>query len=54
VEFDRQVGLFSLPARMGIGGALNVARLLHLLMLGLLAWLALLTGLGWLAMTSAA
>jgi 4-hydroxybenzoate polyprenyltransferase len=49
VEFDRQVGLFSLPARMGIGGALNVARLLHLLMLGLLAWLALLTGLGWLA-----
>jgi 4-hydroxybenzoate polyprenyltransferase len=52
VEFDRQVGLFSLPARMGIGGALNVARLLHLLMLGLLAWLALLTGLGLVAVAA--
>jgi 4-hydroxybenzoate polyprenyltransferase len=51
VEFDRRSGLFSLPARMGIGGALTVARLLHLLMLGLLVWLALLTGLGWLAYT---
>jgi 4-hydroxybenzoate polyprenyltransferase len=39
VEFDRRSGLFSLPARIGIGGALTVARLLHLLMLGLLVWL---------------
>jgi 4-hydroxybenzoate polyprenyltransferase len=49
VEYYRRAGLFWVPVRMGIGGALNVARLLHLLMLGLLAWLALLTGLGWLA-----
>ena len=29
-EFDREVGLKSLPVRLGIGGALKVARLLHL------------------------
>jgi 4-hydroxybenzoate polyprenyltransferase len=49
VEFDRKLGLFSLPGRIGIGGALMVSRLLHLLMLGVLVWLAQLTGLGWLA-----
>jgi len=49
VEFDRRVGLSSLPARIGIGGALMVSRLLHLLMLGLLVWLAQWAGLGALA-----
>ncbi len=49
VEFDRRAGLFSLPARIGIGGALVVSRLLHVLMLALLVGLALLAGLGWLA-----
>jgi 4-hydroxybenzoate polyprenyltransferase len=28
-DFDRRAGLFSLPKRLGIGGALWVARLLH-------------------------
>ncbi|MBI2956687.1 MAG: UbiA family prenyltransferase [Acidobacteria bacterium] len=49
VEFDRRVRLFSLPARIGIGGALWVARGLHVVMLGLLVWLAHLAGLGALA-----
>ncbi|MBI4466106.1 MAG: UbiA family prenyltransferase [Acidobacteria bacterium] len=46
VDFDRQVGLFSLPRRIGIAGALWVSRLLHVTMLGLLVWLAHLAGLG--------
>ncbi|MFQ5927630.1 MAG: UbiA-like polyprenyltransferase [Terriglobia bacterium] len=49
VEFDRQAGLYSLPKRMGIAGALWVARGLHLLMVGLLVWLAQGTGAGALA-----
>lgn len=49
VEFDQRTGLHSLPARMGIAGALWVARGLHVLMVILLAWLALVTGAGWLA-----
>jgi 4-hydroxybenzoate polyprenyltransferase len=40
VEFDRRVGLFSIPRRFGIPQALRVARGMHLAMLGLLAWLA--------------
>ncbi len=35
-EFDRREGLFSLPRRLGIGGALTVARLFHVAMLGCL------------------
>ena len=31
-EFDRRTGLFSLPRRLGIGGALAVARVLHVAM----------------------
>jgi 4-hydroxybenzoate polyprenyltransferase len=46
VAFDRRVGLFSLPRRIGIGGALQVARGMHLAMLGLLVWLAQLAGMG--------
>lgn len=45
-EFDCGEGLFSLPARLGIGGALWVARAFHLSMLGSLAALALALGLG--------
>lgn len=36
VEFDRRVGLHSLPARLGIGPALWVSRALHGLMVALL------------------
>jgi len=43
VDFDRQVGLHSLPKRLGIARALWAARAMHLLMLALLAWLAQLT-----------
>lgn len=39
-EFDRREGLFSLPARLGIAGALGVARLFHLAMVACLAALA--------------
>ncbi len=39
-DFDRAERLYSLPARLGIGPALWVARLLHLAMVALLLWLA--------------
>ena len=50
LEFDRQAGLFSLPQRLGIRRALQVAGLLHLLMLGLLAALAAVLNLGWVSL----
>jgi 4-hydroxybenzoate polyprenyltransferase len=40
VAFDREVGLHSIPRRFGVPRALFAARGFHLLMLGLLAWLA--------------
>ena len=45
-EFDRAERLYSLPARLGIGPALWVARLLHAAMVGLLLWLSALLSLG--------
>jgi 4-hydroxybenzoate polyprenyltransferase len=39
LEFDRRSGLFSVPARFGVRGALRLSALLHAAMLGLLAWL---------------
>lgn len=45
VEFDRQEGLHSLPARLGIGRALMLARLFHLGAVVLLASLYALTNL---------
>ena len=39
LEFDRQTGLSSIPARFGVVGALWISALLHALMLGLLALL---------------
>lgn len=48
-EFDRSAGLFSLPARLGVGPALMVARLFHLGMLACLAALAVSFSLGWLS-----
>jgi 4-hydroxybenzoate polyprenyltransferase len=35
-EFDSDAGLFSLPRRLGLAGALHVSRLLHVLMLACL------------------
>lgn len=45
-EHDRRVGLKSLPAALGIGGAFWVARGLHLAMLALSVWLIHLFALG--------
>lgn len=49
VDFDRSAGLHSVPKRFGIAKALAVARVMHLLMIGLLAWLAVTFHLPWLA-----
>jgi len=40
LEFDRAAGLYSVPKRFGIAGALWIARGMHLAMIALLAWLA--------------
>jgi len=45
VEFDQQMGLFSLPRQLGKARALRVSRLMHLVMLGLLALVGTLVGL---------
>jgi len=45
LEFDRKMGLFSLPARFGPGRALLVSRLFHACMVGLLVCFGLLAGL---------
>jgi 4-hydroxybenzoate polyprenyltransferase len=47
VDFDRQIGLHSLPARLGIARALKLSSLLHLLMVAALASLPWLLPLGW-------
>ena len=46
VEFDRKMGLFSLPSRIGPSAALVVSRLCHVGMIGLLVWFGLLTDRG--------
>ncbi|HEV3253311.1 MAG TPA: UbiA-like polyprenyltransferase [Candidatus Acidoferrales bacterium] len=40
VEFDKQAGLYSVPEKFGVPRALSIARAMHVLMVGLLAWLA--------------
>jgi 4-hydroxybenzoate polyprenyltransferase len=54
IEFDRANSLNSIPQAMGVPRALIVARTLHLLMLGLLVTLAIVFGLGKLAMVGIA
>ena len=49
-DFDRREGLFSLPRRFGIGGALWIARLFHVAMVGCLVALAASFQLGWLSL----
>lgn len=53
-EFDVEEGLHSVPRRLGIGGALKVARALHVLMVGCLVALVAALGLGWLAVAGVA
>ena len=56
-EHDRTVGLYSLPKAIGIPNAFLAARLMHLAMLGLLVWLAMLFGFhaaGWVGIAAVA
>src|SRR5580700_6945473 len=47
VEFDKTAGLYSIPKKFGIARALLIARAMHIVMVGLLAWLAFSFQLGW-------
>jgi 4-hydroxybenzoate polyprenyltransferase len=47
LDFDRRVGLYSVPRRFGIAAALFIARAMHIVMVVLLAWLAVSFGLAW-------
>ncbi len=47
IEFDRQSGLYSIPKRFGIANALWIARVMHVGVVLLLAWLAASFGLPW-------
>jgi 4-hydroxybenzoate polyprenyltransferase len=49
-EFDRQAGLHSIPRYVGIRAALWIARIFHLIMVGLLIWLVIVFAMGKLAM----
>lgn len=40
VEFDKRAGLYSIPKKFGVARALIIARILHAVMILLLAWLA--------------
>jgi len=54
IDFDTSAGLYSLPKKMGIAKALQLARAVHLLMVALLVWLAWSFHLSWLAWTGIA
>ena len=47
IEFDTTAGLFSVPKKFGVTGALLIARAMHIVMVGLLMWLAWSFALGW-------
>src|SRR6202042_3105349 len=47
IEFDKTAGLYSIPKRFGVAGALLIARAMHIVMVGLLVWLARSFELGW-------
>ncbi len=47
VDFDRRAGLFSVPKRFGIASALLIARVMHIAVISLLAWLAASFSLPW-------
>ena len=46
-EFDRRAGLYSIPKKFGIARALIIARILHVFVVLLLAWLAFSFHLAW-------
>jgi 4-hydroxybenzoate polyprenyltransferase len=47
VEYDQRAGLYSVPKKFGIAGALVIARVMHIGVVALLGWLALSFGLPW-------
>jgi len=47
VAYDQSAGLFSVPKRFGIATALLISRGMHILVVGLLSWLAFSFGLPW-------
>lgn len=47
VEVDRRDGLFSIPARLGVGPALTISRACHAATVGLMIALGLVVGMGW-------
>ena len=49
VDFDKAAGLYSIPKRFGVARALAFARGAHIMMIGLLMWLAWSFALGWAA-----
>jgi len=53
-DFDRDRGLHSLPAALGVGRALALSRLFHVAMVGLLVWLWSLAHLGWVGLAGIA
>ena len=53
-DFDRETGLHSIPAALGIRNALLVSRLLHAAMIALLVWLARAMDLGLLSLAGVA
>jgi 4-hydroxybenzoate polyprenyltransferase len=55
--FDRDAGLHSVPVRLGVAGALRLAAVCHLAMIGLLSalpWACPQLGLGWIYLTGVA
>jgi 4-hydroxybenzoate polyprenyltransferase len=47
IDYDRSAGLFSIPKKFGIAKALLIARMMHIGVVALLAWLAFSFGLPW-------
>jgi 4-hydroxybenzoate polyprenyltransferase len=47
VDYDQKAGLFSIPKRFGIAAALIIARVMHVGVIALLAWLAASFSLPW-------
>jgi 4-hydroxybenzoate polyprenyltransferase len=47
IDYDRRAGLYSVPKRFGVVNALLIARIMHVGVVGLLAWLAASFALPW-------
>lgn len=47
IDYDRSAGLYSVPKRFGIANALLIARVMHIVVVALLSWLAYTFALPW-------